>query len=252
MGVTSRFWNFVSGLFWQGQRNLEKANPEAVYEMAIVKMKQQYQKMQGAVGRLAAERNRLRTKVEDKQRQLAEVVSDLDGALAEAQSGNQDALDIGEDLVLEKEQLEAELATLKQELAKSEGTVTDYLGKLRSIESQTKAMESKKDAMIAKLHSAQARKAFSDMVSGMSTTAEEAAVGDMDKHIEGLAAQADIGEEMSGATREEKRRKLREASVSRTSKSKFQAMLEARSGGGPAAGGAGSPGRVTETKGGIG
>jgi phage shock protein A len=251
MGVAGRFWNFVKGLFWQGQRNLEKANPEAVYEMAILKMKEQYQKMQGAVGRLASERNRLRSKVEDKQRQLAEVQSDLDGALAEAQAGNQEAMEIGEDLVLEKEQLEGEIGHLKLELTKSESLVADYLGKLRQIESQTKGMESKKDAMIAKLHSAQARKAFADMVSGMSTTAEEAAVSDMDKHIEGLAAQADIGEEMSGATREEKRRKLREASQTRTSKSKFQAMLEARTGGGAAPGKAAAS-KATEAKGGIG
>src|SRR5687767_15306363 len=173
MGVTGRFWNFVRGLFWQGQRSLEKANPEAVYEMAILKMKDQYQAMQSAVGRLAAERNRLRNKVEAKQNQLLEVQKDLDGALAEAQSGNQDALEIGEDLVLEKEQLESELNNLKGELAKSESLVSDYLGKLRQVESQTKSMESKKDAMIAKLQSAQARKGFADMVSGMSTNAEE-------------------------------------------------------------------------------
>jgi|RhiMethySRZTD1v2_1073278.scaffolds.fasta_scaffold07230_6 phage shock protein A len=252
MGVAGRFWNFMKGLFWQGQRNLEKANPEAVYEMAILKMKDQYQKMQAAVGRLAAERNRLRNKVEVKQRQLAEIQGDLDGALAEAQAGNQEAMEIGEDLVLEKEQLDAELSNLKQELAKSETLVGDYLGKLRQIESQTKAMESKKDAMIAKLQSAQARKAFADMVSGMSTTSEEAAVADMDKHIEGLAAQADIGEEMAGATREEKRRKLREAAQTRTSKSKFQAMLEARAGGGAAPGGGGAAQKAVEGKGGIG
>jgi phage shock protein A len=251
MGVASRFWNFVKGLFWQGQRSLEKANPEAVYEMAILKMKDQYQKMQAAVGRLAAERNRLRSKVEAKQKALAEVQSDLDGALSEAQAGNQDAMEMGEDLVLEKEQLEAEIASLKDELTKSETLVGDYLGKLRQVESQTKAMESRKDAMIAKLHSAEARKGFADMVSGMSTSAEESAVADMDKHIDGLAAQADIGEEMAGATREEKRRKLREASQTRASKSKFQAMLEARAGG---AGSAGPPGAKAKepTKGGIG
>jgi phage shock protein A len=252
MGVTGRFWNFVKGLFWQGQRSLEKANPEAVYEMAILKMKEQYQQMQSAVGRLAAERNRLRNKVEHKQRALAEVQRDVDGALAEAQAGNQDAMEIGEDLVLEKEQLESEIAGLKQELTRSETLVSDYLGKLRQVENQTKAMESKKDAMIAKLHSAEARKGFADMVSGMSTSAEEAAVGDMDKHIEGLAAQADIGEEMAGATREEKRRKLREASQTRASKSKFQAMLEARSGAGGAAPGAGAARTTEPTKGGIG
>ncbi len=251
MAVASRFWNFVRGLFWQGQRNLEKANPEAVYEMAIEKMKSQYQKMQTAVGRLAAERNRLRSKVEEKQRALATVQSDLDGALAEAQVGNQEAMEIGEDLVLEKDQLESEINGLKQELSKSEALVADYLGKLRQVESQTKAMESKKDAMIAKLHSAEARKGFADMVSGMSTNAEESAVSDMDKHIEGLAAQADIGEEMSGATREEKLQKLRQAAHARTTKSKFQAMLEARSGG-PAGGAPGAAPAKVNVKGGIG
>jgi phage shock protein A len=252
MAVAGRFWNFVQGLFWQGQRNLEKANPEAVYEMAILKMKSHYQKMQTAVGRLAAERNRLRSKVEQKQRALTEVQADLDGALAEAKAGNQEAMEIGEDLVLEKEQLETEVNTLKQELSKSEGLVADYLGKLRQVETQTKAMESKKDAMIAKLHSAEARKGFADMVSGMSTSSEEAAVADMDSHIEGLAAQADIGEEMAGATREEKRQKLRQTAQARSSKSKFQAMLEARTGDG-AGGPAGAAGaKVPVVKGSIG
>jgi phage shock protein A len=208
--------------------------------------------MQSAVGRLAAERNRLRTKVTEKQKALAMVQEDLDGALAEAQAGNADALEIGEDLVLEKEQLEREIASLKQELAESENLVGDYLGKLRQVESQTKAMESKKDAMIAKLHSAEARKGFLDMVSGMSTNAEEAAVNDMDKHIDALAAQADIGEEMAGATREEKRRKLREASQTRASKSKFQAMLEARSGAAGASGQRAAEKAGEPTKGGIG
>jgi phage shock protein A len=250
--VAARFWNFVKGLFWQGQRNLEKANPEAVYEMAILKMKGQYQKMQTAVGRLAAERNRLRNKVAEKQKALAAVQADLDGALAEAQAGNQEAMEVGEDLVLEKDQLEREFATLKQELTESETLVADYLGKMRQVESQTKNMESRKDAMIAKLHSAEARKGFLDMVSGMSTSAEEAAVSDMDRHIEAIAAQVDVGEEMAGATREEKRRKLREASTARVSKSKFQAMLEARSGGAAGASAPGAGTKTTENKGGIG
>jgi aspartyl/asparaginyl-tRNA synthetase len=74
----------------------------------------------------------------------------------------------------------------------------------------------------------------------------------MDRHIDGLAAQADIGEEMSGATREEKRRKLRESAQTRASKSKFQAMLEARAGGAGSAGGPPGAKAKEPTKGGIG
>jgi len=251
MAVIGRFWNFVKGLFWQGQRSLEQGNPEAVYEMAIQKMKGNYQQMQTAVGRLAAERNRLRGVIEKKSKQLAAIEEDLEGALGEAQAGNESANEIGEDLLREKESLEGEIATVKKELTASETLVTDYMGKLRRIEGQTKEMESKKDAMIAKLHSANARKAFNDMVSGMSTSSEEAAVGDIEKYIEGVAAQADITDEMSGETREEKRRKLRDAATARGSKSKFQAMLEARQGGG--AGATKAPAqKATEGKGGIG
>ncbi len=250
MGVPSRFWNFIKGLFWQGQKSLEQANPEAVYEMAIRKMKSNYQQMHTAVGRLAAERNRLRALVKSKTGQLQEVEIDLDAALIEAGAGNPEAEELGEDLINEKNALEGEIATVKKELAVSEQLVSDYMGKLRRIETQTKNMESKKDAMIAKLHSAKARKAFGDMVSGMSTSAEESAVSDIDKYIEGMAAQADISDEMSGASREEKRRKLRAAARSRSSKSKFQAMLEARQGGG--AGQKAAAAKATEGKGGIG
>jgi len=203
------------------------------------------------VGRLAAERNRLRSLIEKKSAQLGEVEQDLEGALSEAAHGAQNAEEIGEDLINEREQLTGELTTLKQELASSERLVADYLAKLRSIEGKTKEMESRKDAMIAKLHSANARKAFSDMVSGMSTSSEEAAVSDIDKYIEGVSAQADIADEMSGETREERRRKLREQAGQRRSQSKFQAMLEARQGGSPGGSG-GSATKVTEGKGGIG
>jgi phage shock protein A len=247
--VVSRFWNFLKGLFWQGQRSLEQANPEAVYEMAIQKMKHNYQKMQTAVGRLAAERNRLRALIEKKQTELSATERDLEAALAEAQAGDASAAEIGEELIADKETLEKEIEGSKQELVHSESLVADYLGKLRSIENQTKQMESHKDAMVAKLHSAQARKAFSDMVSGMSTNAEEAAVSDIDRHIEGMAAQADIADEMSGQTRDERRRKLRESATSRGAKSKFQAMLEARSGG--TGGGARATTKATEGKQGI-
>ena len=250
MGVASRFWNFVKGLFWQGQKSLEQSNPEAVYEMAIRKMKANYQQMQTAVGRLAVERNRLRAMVKNKTSQLAEVDLDLDAALAEASAGNPDGEELGEDLINEREALEGEIATVKKELSASEALVSDYMSKLRRIETQTKSMESKKDAMIAKLHSAQARKAFNDMVSGMSTSAEEAAVGDIDKYIDGMAAQADITDEMSGATRDEKRAKLRASARTRKSKSKFQAMLEARQGGG--GGGAAVKNTEAEGKGGLG
>jgi phage shock protein A len=250
MAVLGRFWNFVKGLFWQGQRSLEQANPEAVYEMAILKMKDNYQSMQTAVGRLAAERNRLRGLIDKKSKQLRELNDDLEGALGEAAAGTESAAEIGEDIVREKDALDGELATLKKELTASEALVSDYMGKLRRLEGQTKEMESKKDAMIAKLHSANARKAFNDMVSGMSTSAEESAVGDIDKYIEGVAAQADLADEMSGESREEKRRKLRESATSRGTKSKFQAMLEARQGGGGAAGGAAQ--KAVEGKGGIG
>ncbi len=229
--VAGRFWNFVKGRFWQGQRSLEQANPEAVYEMAIRKMKSNYQEMQSAVGKLAAERNRLRLQIEKKQKTLAAVEQDLEAALSAAQAGDQKAGEIGEELIAEKEALEREIVAVKQELVQSESLVADYLGKLRHVENQTQQMESRKDAMIAKLHSANARKAFSDMVSGMSTSAEEAAVSDIDRHIEGVSAQADIADEMSGQTREERRRQLRESASSRTAQSKFQAMLEARSGG---------------------
>jgi phage shock protein A len=250
MSVGARFWNFVRGLFWQGQRSLEQANPEAVYEMAIRKMKTQYQSMHTAVGRLAAERNRLRSMVESKTKQLAAVDADLQAALREAEAGNGDAIELGEDLVNEKEALEGEIKTVREELAASEQLVSDYLGKLRELESRTKQVESKRDAMIAKLKSAQARKAFADMMSGMSTSAEESAVSDIDKHIEGVAAQADISDEMSGATRDEKRRKLREQARARASKSKFQAMLEARQAG--ASGTAPTLEKSTEGKSGIG
>jgi phage shock protein A len=251
MAVASRFWNFIKGLFWQGQRSLEQSNPEAVYEMAIQKMKENYQQMHSAVGRLAAERNRLRIQVKDKTAALASIEQELEGALAEAAAGNAEAAEIGEDLVNEKEALEGEIATVKKELTTSEEVVTEYLGKLRRIETQTKNLESKKEAMIAKLHSANARKAFADMVSGMSTSAEEAAVSDIDKYIEGLSAQADISEEMSGATRDEKRAKLRQQATERQSKSKFQQMLEARQGGGGAAA-ARATQKTLEGKGGIG
>lgn len=250
MGVIGRFWNFVAGLFWQGQRSLEKANPEAVYEMAIRKMKLNYQHMHTAVGRLAAERNRLRALIDKKTQQLAAVEQDLEAALAEAQAGNPNAEELGEDMIREKTALEGEIGAVRQELTKSEALVSDYLGKLRRLEGQTKELESRRDAMIAKLQSAQARKAFADMVSGMSTSAEEAAVGDIEKHIEGLAAQADIADEMSGETREEKRAKLRQASTARAAKSQFQQMLEARQ---AAGGGAARPVTVKaqEGKGGL-
>ncbi|HOU90207.1 MAG TPA: PspA/IM30 family protein [Polyangiaceae bacterium] len=250
MSVVGRFFNFVRGLFWQGQRSLEQANPEAVYEMAIRKMKAQYQSMQGAVGKLAAERNRLRNLIAQKQKALAQVEADLEAALTEAEQGSGEASELGEDLLNEKEALEGELRTLTQELAASEKLVADYLAKLRDLESKTKGMESKKDAMIAKLQSAQARKAFNEMVSGMSTSAEESAVSDIDRYIEGVAAQADITDEMSGATREEKRRQLRQTAQARASKTKFQAMLEARQAAAGAA--ARAPARAPEGKGGIG
>ncbi len=250
MSVVGRFFNFVRGLFWQGQRSLEQANPEAVYEMAIRKMKAQYQSLQGAVGRLAAERNRLRNLIAQKQKALAQVEADLQAALVEAEQGSGEAAELGEDLLNEKEALEGEIGTLSRELAASEKLVADYLAKLRDLEAKTKGMESKKDAMIAKLQSAQARKAFNEMVSGMSTSAEESAVADIDRYIEGVAAQADITDEMSGATREEKRRQLRQSAQARASKTKFQAMLEARQ---AAAGAAGrAPARAPEGKGGIG
>ncbi len=250
MSVGSRFFNFIRGVFWLGQKNLEQTNPEAIYESAIRKSKENYQRMQEAVGRLAAERNRLRAQIEKKSKSLLDIESELEGALLEAENGNAEAMEIGEELIAEQEQARNELATLKEELTRSETVVSEYLVKLRTIEGKTKELESRKDAMIAKLRSAEARKSFSDMMSDMSTGAEESAVSDIEKHIEGVAAQADIGDEMSGATRDEKRRKLREAAASRKASTKFQQMLEARKAQSDGAEG-GAAGQTTTNKSGI-
>ena len=88
MGFFDRITNVFKGRASNAMSKLESANPEAVYEAAIIDRQKQYQEMKSAAAELAVVRKRSQDELDEKQRKLAEIDPMIQIAV---QSGEEEA-----------------------------------------------------------------------------------------------------------------------------------------------------------------
>ena len=221
-GFFSRIGNLWKGFLSLFVGNLEKNNPEAVYEAAINARKEQYKDLKKAVSGIIVLRNKLSNELEDKNRQVAE----LDAQIQAAVDTEED--DVALILLQRKEELSQRLSQIEAELGRAKEEAEAAKASIVTFQAEIEKLEREKDAMLAKKENAEARIQIQDTLSGMSMQADIKALDNVRDHIDKLQAEADVSTEIGDAEIGRKLEKIKQKAGSATARAQLEAMKKAR------------------------
>lgn len=221
-GFFSRIGNLWKGFLSLFVGNLEKKNPEAVYEAAINARKEQYKDLKKAVSGIIVLRNKLSNELEDKNRQVAE----LDAQIQAAVDTEED--DVALILLQRKEELSQRLSQIEAELGRAKEEAEAAKASIVTFQAEIEKLEREKDSMLAKKENAEARIQIQDTLSGMSMQADIKALDNVRDHIDKLQAEADVSTEIGDAEIGRKLEKIKRKAGSVTARAQLEALKKAR------------------------
>jgi phage shock protein A len=201
------FFGRISNL-WRGFMSIwisdvEKANPEIAYENAINGMIEKYSGLKRATAAIIRRREELEQRHGHQARELAQVSLDLNVAV----ETNQD--DLALVLIQKKNQLEAEVKDLDQDMNAAMKDADAAKASLLQVQGEIKKLKAEKDAMLAKLQSAQARIRIQDQLEGLSVENEVKALDNVREHIRTTVAQANLEKELGESSLDQRLAALR-------------------------------------------
>ena len=221
-GFFSRLGNLWGGFLSLFVGNLEKENPEAVYEAAINARKKQYAELKKAVSGIIVLRNKLSAELEDKQRQLGEI----EAQIAVAVDAEED--DVALVLLQRKDELTARVNSIGTELEAAKQDAEDAKASIITFQSQIEKLEREKLQMLAKKENAEARIQIQDSLDGLSMQADLKALDNVRDHIDRLHAEADVNKEIGDAGLNNKLEKIKRQAVSASARTQLEALKQAR------------------------
>ncbi|HYG69910.1 MAG TPA: PspA/IM30 family protein [Anaeromyxobacteraceae bacterium] len=197
------------GNLWQGFWSIwisgrEKANPEIAYENAINGMITRYNGLKRATAAIIGRREELEGRFTERSRELHQVQGDLDTAVATGQD------DLALVLIQKKGQLEAEVAELKAELDAAMREADSAKASLIQVQGEIRKLRGEKDAMLARLRSAEAKVRIQEQLEGFSIEADVKALDNVREHIKTTVAQANLGRELQEASLDTRLAQLRQ------------------------------------------
>ena len=190
MGFFDRIANLWNGFWSSLLGSAEKSNPELIYEAAIQERLNKHRELKKAVSGIVYLRNKLEAEREQKTKELAEVNAQLPVAV---ESGDDEVALV---LIEKKNELEKALSDLAGELAKVSTQAEEAKDGLLAFQGEIEKLKRERDEMLAKKATAEARIKIQESLDGMSTDADIKALENVREHIQKLAAQADVGQEM--------------------------------------------------------
>ena len=216
-----RIWNVWSGFLSLWVSNVENRNPEAVYEAAINERVKKHRELKKAVSGIVYLRNKLTTELEEKERELKEVLIQLPIAV-----------DDGEDevalvLIQKKDELTKQIEVTNAELTKISGQAEEAKSGLVTFQAEIDKLKREKDSMLAKKANAEARIQIQEQLDGLSTDADIKALENVRTNIDKLQAEADIGSEIQGDSLDSKLKKIKEKAANSTARNQLEQMKSA-------------------------
>ena len=190
MGFFDRLGNIWKGFLSLWVSNIETRNPEAVYESAIDERVKKHKELKKAVSGIVYLRNKLSKELEDKEKQLREVMQQLPVALEEGED------EVALVLITKKDELTGEIEDLSVELSKVSDQAEEAKRGLISFQGEIEKLKREKEKMIAKKANAEARISIQESLDGLSTDADIKQLDNVRQHIDKLQAEADIGSEI--------------------------------------------------------
>lgn len=218
MGFFDRLSNVWRGFLSLWVSDIETRNPEAVYEAAIDERVKKHRDLKKAVSGIVYLRNKLSSELEEKERDLKEVMQQLPVALAE----NEDEVALL--LIQRKDELTSAIEALSNDLSKVSNQAEDAKNSLIQFQAEISKLKREKDEMMAAKATAEARIQISETLDGLSTDADVKALDNVREHISKLKAEADIGDEIRGDSLDAKLAKIKEKAGNVSAKNQLAEM----------------------------
>jgi len=190
-GFFSRIGNLWRGFLSLWVSDVERNNPEIAYENAINSMVEKYTGLKRATASIIRRREDLEARHAAQAKELAQTTQDLNVAV----ETNQD--DLALVLIQKKNQLESDVAQLQGEMEAAIKDADSAKASLMQVQTEIKKLRSEKDAMLARLQSAQARIRIQEQLEGLSVESEVKALENVREHIKNTIAEANLGQELS-------------------------------------------------------
>ena len=222
MSMFSRLSNLVRGFLSLFMGGMEKKNPEAVYQATIDQAMDRSGKLKQVTASIIRRREDIATRLSDKQKALATVMTQLDQAV------ETNADELGALLMQKKDSLDAEIATLTGQLEEAKAEAERAVASLMEVRSQVENLRDEKDSMVARHHAAQARMEIQEQLDNLSNTASSKALDNVRTNVRNLEAQAKLGDEIAGADINTKLKTLTAEGNKAQAARKFEELKAAR------------------------
>jgi phage shock protein A len=222
MSLFTRLANLWRGFLSIWISDVEKNHPEIAYENAINGMVQKYAQLKSATAAIIRRREDLESRLLAQSKELKQVAADLDTAVAT----NQD--DLALVLIQKKNQLEAEVAEIKGDLDLAVKDADTAKASLVQVQGEIRKLRAEKDAMLARLKSAQARIRIQEQLEGISVDAEVQALENVREAVKNTVAEANLGKELSETSLDGRLAQLRQQTGDATARAQLEQLKAAR------------------------
>jgi phage shock protein A len=202
-GFFARVGNLWKGFLSLWVSDVERNNPEIAYENAINSMVEKYTGLKRATASIIRRREDLEARHAAQGKELAQTALDLNVAV----ETNQD--DLALVLIQKKNQLESDVTELQGEMEAAVKDADNAKASLMQVQTEIKKLRSEKDAMLARLQSAQARIRIQEQLEGLSVESEVKALENVREHIKTTVAQANLDKELAETSLEKRLAGLR-------------------------------------------
>lgn len=228
-GFFSRLGNLWKGFLGLFIQNMENEHPEAVYEAAIQAQIQKYSELKKAVSGLVYLRNKLSTELEKKTKDLQDVEVQIPVAVQQGED------EVAVLLIERKDNLTAEIASLRSELEKAEAQAEEAKSSLLTFQGEINKLKREKEEMLAKRANAEARIRIEEQLSGLSADADLKALEGVRESIHKLAAEADVNKEIGDQSLDRKLAKIKASTGTASARAQLDALKKAQAGASQAA-----------------
>lgn len=218
MGFFDRVANIWKGFLSLWISDVESRNPEAVYEAAIDERVRKHRELKKAVSGIVYLRNKLSAELEEKERELKEIMRQLPIAIEDGED------EVALVLIQKKDELTAAIERLSDELKKISTQAEEAKGGLLRFQAEIEKLKREKESMLAKKANASARISIQETLDGLSTDADIKALDNVREHIDKLQAEADIGSEIKGDSLDAKLAKIKEKAADSSARSQLDEM----------------------------
>ncbi len=222
MRLFTRTRNLLRGLLagWLGGR--ERANPAAVYEVAIGERVAQYGKLRTAAAGVLYMRSKLDRELHERSVELGRIRSQLELAV----DRDDDAAALA--LIGRREALDADVARLRADLDELTAEAEAAKRNLVAFQDEIVRLREERVRMLARLANAQARLRLHETLSGLSPEADIQALESVRDHVNRLVAEVQLVREGADPELERRLGTIRDAEAAAGARAQLEELKRAR------------------------